>query len=405
MTNFSKQNHRPIANSGADLQRKISCLWKEPGAGKPYRRAVSLHSHTNHSKEGLHFIAKYVSRSPFLRTAQAAVARRAMKVRGIVVDFHKAFWTPPLPPLGAFQVERNQIEQKLGLEGMVSLSDHDTIEAPMLLRVVPEAREIPVSVEWTAPYQGVVFHVGIHNLPSARAASLMADLGEYTRNPSDGRLPELLTALHQMPEVLIVLNHPMWDLMGTGADRHERALRALICAHGQLIHALELNGMRSWHENQSVLRFSEACNQVVISGGDRHGCEPNANLNLTNAESFSEFVHQIRRERISHLLFMPQYTEPFALRALQTLLDATREYPDYPVGSQRWDERTYHQDKVGVLRPMGELWERPQFYVAQVLKVLRLLETAPIRRALQLALTKPEADAGFAAGERQEATL
>jgi hypothetical protein len=197
----------------------------------------------------------------------------------------------------------------------------------------------------------------------------------------------------------------MWDLMGNGAGRHESALRSLICAHGQFVHALELNGMRSRQENESVLRFSEACNQLVISGGDRHGCEPNANLNLTNAGSFSEFVHQIRRERMSHVLFMPQYTEPFALRALETLLDSTREYPDYPVGSQYWDERTFHPDKVGGVRPMRELWDRPQFYVGHVLRVIRLLEMAPIRRALQMALTKPSAEIGFGAGERQEAAL
>ena len=55
---------------------------------------------------------------------------------------------------------------------MISISDHDTIKAPMLLRTVPSARQIPVSVEWSAPYGGVqAFHLGVHNLPSARARS------------------------------------------------------------------------------------------------------------------------------------------------------------------------------------------------------------------------------------------
>jgi len=36
---------------------------------------------------------------------------------------------------------------------------------------------------------------------------------------------------------------------------------------------------------------------LLVSGGDRHGVEPNANINLTNATSFTEFVHEIRRKR------------------------------------------------------------------------------------------------------------
>ena len=60
---------------------------------------------------------------------------------------------------------------------MVSVSDHDNIKAPMLLRTVPSARQIPVSVEWSAPYGGIQdFHLGIHNLPSARAHEWMATL-------------------------------------------------------------------------------------------------------------------------------------------------------------------------------------------------------------------------------------
>ncbi len=383
------------------MQRKITCFWKEPRAGKPYRTAVSLHSHTNHSKEGLFFIGKYANRSRILRTALATQKEKAMRERGISVDFRQAYWTPPLPPLAAFALEKSQIEDELGMESMVSISDHDNIEAPMLLRVVPEARRIPVSVEWTAPFQGVVFHIGVHNLPSGRAESIMADLAEYTQNPSGKRLPEMLSALHEIPEVLVVLNHPLWDLVGNGPERHESALRALLCAHGQFLHALELNGMRSWQENQSVLHLSEACNQQVISGGDRHGCEPNANLNLTNAGSFTEFVHQIRQERFSHVLFMPQYTEPFALRALQTLLDATREYPDYPIGSQHWYERAFHPNSAGVIRPMKELWVRPPFYVRHFLSVVRLLERAPVRKAVQFALASPQQTLGFGTGEQE----
>jgi hypothetical protein len=167
------------------------------------------------------------------------------------------------------------------------------------------------------------------------------------------------------------------------------------------MHALELSGIRGWQENQSVLHLSEACNQLVISGGDRHGCEPNAALNLTNAESFTEFVYQVRRERFSHVLFMPQYTEPFTLRVLQTLLDVIRENPDYPIGSRHWDDRVFCP-RAGVVRPLSALWVRPPFYIRHFFSVVRLLEAAPVRWAFQLALAKPEKEARFVLGERQE---
>ena len=66
---------------------------------------------------------------------------------------------------------------------MVSITDHDNIEAPMLLRVVPEARRVPVSVEWTVPYKDATFHLGVHNLPSGSAESIMQRLREFTLHP------------------------------------------------------------------------------------------------------------------------------------------------------------------------------------------------------------------------------
>jgi len=372
------------------LQRKVTCLWKEPRAAEGYRTGVSLHSHTNHSKEGLYFIARYAQRSGMFRRLLDAQEQVAMRKSAISVDFWQAYWTPPLPALPAFQVERKQIEQALGLPSMVSISDHDNIEAPMLLRVVPEARRIPVSVEWTTPFQRAIFHIGVHNLPSGRAESIMQTLSEYTQNPIDERLPEILRSLDEMPDVLVVLNHPLWDLAGIGQENHERALRSLLCGYGQFVHALELNGMRSWQENQSVLHLSEACNQIVISGGDRHGCEPNATLNLSNTESFTEFVHEVRRDRFSHVLFMPQYTDPFALRVLQTLLDAIREYPDYSSGSRHWDERVFHPDSAGVVRPLSVLWDKPPIYIRSFFAVVRLLEMDSVRGAVRRALMRPQ---------------
>jgi hypothetical protein len=84
--------------------------------------------------------------------------------------------------------------------------------------------------------------------------------------------------------------------------------------------------------------------------------EPNATINLTNAASFTEFVHEIRREKKSNLLFMPQYAEPWKHRILQSTIDAVRNYPEFPQGSRNWDERVYHTDSNGVVRPLSDVW-------------------------------------------------
>jgi len=385
------------------LQHKLTCLWKDASAAKGYTAAVSLHGHTNRSKEGLTFISKFAARHWPLRFGLQVQAWLAKIKSGRIIDFSKAYWTPPLYPLAAFQLESNQIEHVLGLESMVSLTDHDNIEAPMLLRVVPEARRTPASVEWTVPYLHTVFHLGIHNLPSSEAAGIMAQFAEYTKTPEKDRLRELLAMLHKMPDVLIVLNHPMWDLAGVGKERHMQALSDFSAKLGMFIHAFELSGVRTWNENRATLEFAESWNQIVISGGDRHGAEPNAVLNLTNARSFSEFVHEIRHERRSHVLFMPQYAEPFTIRMFLSLLDVVREHPEFPEGSRRWDERVFHPTHNGDIRPLIELWRKPPAFVTLFFNVVRLLELAPVRKAVRSYFASPEQEMHFPQVTSQEA--
>ncbi len=62
---------------------------------------------------------------------------------------------------------------------------------------------------------------------------------------------------------------------------------------------------------------------LLISGGDRHGVEPNANINLTNATSFTEFVHEIRRQKKSNVLFMPAVCR--AVEASHSAIDDGRD--------------------------------------------------------------------------------
>jgi len=336
----------------------ISYLWRDKDAPNGFRTGVSLHSHTNQSRETLDFLANFGNQFPVMRPLLSRMERRAEQYHGIRIDYAASYWTPPMTPKLAFDLEMRQIE-RLGLAPMVSITDHDTIKAPMLLRTVPSARQIPVSVEWSAPYGGAQsFHLGVHNLPSARAAQWMATLEDYTARPSDARLTEILAALHREPNVLVIFNHPMWDLYLIGKEKHQFLVNEFLQKNGAFIHALELNGLRNWDENRAVRRLAEKWNMLLLSGGDRHGVEPNANVNLTNATSFTEFVHEVRREKRSNVLFLEQYAEPWKHRILQSTIDAIRYYPDFPQGSRSWDDRVFHPDAAGVVRPLSELWPK-----------------------------------------------
>jgi hypothetical protein len=99
---------------------------------------------------------------------------------------------------------------------------------------------------------------------------------------------------------------------------------------------------------------------------------------------------------------MPQYTEPHVLRVLETLLDVIREYPDYSSGSRHWDERVFHPDRAGVIRPLAALWVRPPYYVRHFFSLVRLLELSSVKRVMQLALVRLEPQARFTFSGHQE---
>jgi hypothetical protein len=321
--------------------------------------------------------------------------RRCVRFTGIRPDYARSYWTPPLTPRLAFDLERTQIEETLQMQAMVSITDHDDIRAPMLLRSLASARQIPVSVEWTVPFGPAeipsAFHLGIHNLPSATGAEWMRRMEEFTAIPVGERpakmLTEMLAELDELPGVLIVFNHPLWDLYRIGREKHRFLVNDFLAVNGQFCHAVELNGLRNWDENREVATLAQQWNQLPISGGDRHGVEPNANVNLTRAASFTEFVHEVRRERMSHVLFMPQYAEPWKHRLLNSTLAAIRNYPEFPEGSRRWDERVFHPDKEGKMRTLAELWVAGQapLYLSALLGGVRMMGAAPVSSGLRLA--------------------
>jgi len=380
----------------------ISYLWRDASAPRKFQTGVSLHSHTNQSQETLDFVAAWTAQYALVRPLMRRLEQRSESLHGIKIDWARSYWTPPLTPKLAFDLESAQIE-KLDIGALVSITDHDNIHAPMLLRSVPSARHIPVSLEWTAPYAGEqAFHFGIHNLPSARASRWMEIFAEFTAKPSDARLSEILGDLNEEQNVLIIFNHPMWDLYRVGQEKHNFLVNEFLQKNGNYFHALELNGLRNWDENRSVRRLAEQWNMLLISGGDRHGVEPNANINLTNATSFNEFVNEVRRERRSQVLFMPQYAEPWKHRILQSTMDAIRDYPEFPQGSRTWDERVYHPDSNGVIQPLNTIWpgaKAPRVLQA-VISSVRMIGRGPFSSGLRYAWSDSD-DLRFALGDQE----
>jgi hypothetical protein len=343
-----------------------------------YRTAVSLHSHTNHSRETLQFISKFAAK---YRILQWAFDRECKKSK-IPVDFPKLYWTPPLPPKLAYEVERDQIENVLGLASLVSLTDHDSISAPSSLRALPETANIPLALEWTVPYGRAVFHLGIHNLPDSCATEITGQLAAYTNDPSLLSLRELLATLDQLPDVFIVFNHPLWDLNQLRLG-YRQVVAEFLKGYGSFIHAFEINGTRGWGENSQVIEMAESYRRPIVSGGDRHGCEPSVTLNLTRAETFPEFVQELRSEHRSNVLLMPQYAEPRCAHVARELLDTIREYPEYPVGSRRWDDRVFHPSPTAPGHcAISTLWKRPPAFIELLFSALTVLDNTLVQRAL-----------------------
>jgi len=358
----------------------VRFLWRDSRGTNGFRAAVSLHSHTMHSREGLGFVPRYASRVPFLAWELDRQGRRYRAFHGTPPDFSAAYWTPPLPGRAAFDVERSQIEDGLNLSAIVSLTDHDNIEAGSQLQVLE--RQIPISVEWTMPFNETFFHLGVHNLPFKAVRDLMSALIGYTQRPEAGLLRELLARLDQQSGVLIVLNHAMWDQSGVGAARHRLALRSLIESLGNRIHALELNGLRPWEENRMVLDLARDRGCTLVSGGDRHGREPNAVINLTNAATFAEFADEVR-SGWSHVLFLPQYREPLGLRILQTMSEALGDCPD-SAGRERWTDRVFYAPREGEFVPLSSVWKAGPPLARWFVTGVKFAASHRVQRALRM---------------------
>lgn len=338
-----------------------------------------------HSREGLDFIPRVMRKIGFVHALFRMAESRYERQNGRPVAYERAFWRPPLNPQAAYNLEAAQIRDALGLEPLVSITDHDELEACTELQAI--GIPAPYSVEWTVPYGATVFHIGVHNLPPDSAAALFAQMARYTSQPREALLSETLAALDSFRDALLVLNHPFINEERLDKASHVRLLMQFLRGYGRYMHALELNGLQPASDNRAVVRLASETGIAVISGGDRHCLEPNANVNLTNARSFTEFVNEIRYEGVSRVLFLPQYRESIAARYIHFIWQAVRPYPDLP-GRERWVDRIFYEPfgQPGAIVPLSSEWTHGgPAAVRGFISAIGFLAAPHMRGALRLA--------------------
>ncbi|MBC7898787.1 MAG: hypothetical protein H7070_01930 [Saprospiraceae bacterium] len=340
-------------------QTRLHILQKAEDLASKAKSGVSLHCHTQHSQEMLDFVPHYAEKLPIIAYFWKCERKRFFEREGEYPDFSNAFWEPPMSGQSVYDIEKMQINET-GLNAIVSLTDHDTIDAALEVNQNVDNSCAPISLEWTVPFEFGFFHVGVHNLPKGQAVDLTKTLLEFTsikENHTSEKLAEMFGMLNDLPEVLLILNHPLWDIEIVGKELHELLLTDFLKAHGRWIHALEINGFRSWSENKAVIEMAEALGMPIATGGDRHGCKPNTVINLTKAETFEEFVEEIRVYKRSEVVLMPEYSQPLHSRQLQSFSEILKDYPEFPEGKQKWFERVHFDIRDGYgVRPLSVHW-------------------------------------------------
>ncbi|GAB4407743.1 MAG: hypothetical protein OHK0021_18620 [Bryobacter sp.] len=368
------------------IRSHIYANWRDTLPAK-LEVGVSLHSHTSRSKETMTFIPRYVSKVPYLSGRIRRLEKAYIQHHGREFDYGQVWWNPPLEPKAAFDLERKQIESKLQRPALVSLTDHDDIEAGLALQLFEDSVGMPVSTEWTVHLGPSFLHIGVHNIQPARARMLMEAMARVTAEPDKYSAEEMLDELARDPATLIILNHPLWDENRIGEALHREILMNFLRRCGQYIHALELNGLRHWKENHEVTKLAAEFNLPVISGGDRHGCEPNALVNLTNARTFSEFAAEVRSGAPTHTVYLDQYREPWSVRVVEVMSDVLKDYDEFSEDRRRWSDRVFYQTADGTVKPLSDVWTgNGPSVIGQYVSLMQLLRFRGIRKCLRLAL-------------------
>src|SRR5215510_11298593 len=91
-----------------------------PAAG--LRAAVSLHSHSECSRETLEFIPAFARRIPIVASYFERGLVQYQNQNGRPLDFGEWYWRPPMTPAGVIDSEETHLRDRLGLPALVSMT-------------------------------------------------------------------------------------------------------------------------------------------------------------------------------------------------------------------------------------------------------------------------------------------
>src|SRR5262245_34080210 len=98
---------------------EIHLYSRESGVSCPpdIRAAVSLHGHSECSRETLEFIPRIARQIPVLSRCFERSIADYHKEHGRPLDFRQWYWRPPVTAAAMIESERVHLEQRLGLPG------------------------------------------------------------------------------------------------------------------------------------------------------------------------------------------------------------------------------------------------------------------------------------------------
>lgn len=137
--------------------------------------------------------------------------------------------------------------------------------------------------------------------------------------------------------------------------------------------------------------MAEALGFPIVTGGDRHGCKPNTVINLTNAKTFEEFAEEIRVDKRSEVVLMPEYKQPLHSRQLQSFSEILRNYPEFPESRRRWFDRVHFDigDEKGLVPLSAHGWVNGgPLWLRMAIKVLAFSGSPKMRPFFAMARKK-----------------
>src|SRR5262249_8941451 len=107
----------------------------------------------------------------------------------------------------------------------------------------------------------------------------------------------------------------------------------------------------------------------------------NALLNLTSATSFAEFAAEVR-DGISHVVVMPEYRQPLALRIVASAADVLSSHRLHCSGRQPWTDRVSVEWR-GEVRPLAtHCYRGGPWWLRSSVALFQLAASRPLRPIL-----------------------